>query len=94
VLNLSSGTVSLSGNDPSVSIQDSIAIDSNNRVTFQSDKRSSLTFSTGNGMFSGHVLNPGTSTMIPFSGVVLQNQNTGMGFFLGTDQSGEVVIGQ
>jgi hypothetical protein len=52
-----------------------------------------LTFSASNGSFSGKLSDPSTSTTATFRGVVLQDQNIGTGFFLGTSQSGQVFLG-
>lgn len=52
----------------------------------------SATFSRATGLFSGAFRNPATSRSTPFSGALLQKQGLGAGFFLGTDQSGTVLI--
>jgi hypothetical protein len=39
------------------------------------------------------VVNPVTQLTIPFSGVILQKQNFGSGYFPGTNQSGKVFFG-
>jgi len=50
-----------------------------------------LTFRTATGVFKGTVKNPGGSP-IPVNGIVLQNQNVGAGYFLGSDDSGSVLL--
>jgi hypothetical protein len=40
------------------------------------------------------VLNPATGRKFGFNGVILQNQGVGLGYFLGTNQSGSVFLGQ
>jgi hypothetical protein len=52
----------------------------------------SVTFAKPNGMFNGIVTVPETGKTKPFKGAVLQNQGIGSGYFLGTNQSGRVVI--
>jgi hypothetical protein len=47
---------------------------------------------TSTGTFNGSVINPGTGKPIAVHGVVLQNQNFGAGYFLGTNQSGSVLF--
>ncbi|HXT12047.1 MAG TPA: S8 family serine peptidase [Candidatus Angelobacter sp.] len=45
------------------------------------------------GTFKGAAPNPSGKGSIPFSGVFLQNQNFGSGYFLGTGQSGRIFFG-
>jgi hypothetical protein len=42
------------------------------------------------GVFSGTFIHPGTGARIAFKGAVLQKQNLGSGYFLGTSQTGYV----
>ena len=51
-----------------------------------------LTFTAATGAFSGTFINPVTSVKTAFSGVVLQNTQTGAGFFLGSSDSGTVEV--
>jgi hypothetical protein len=51
-----------------------------------------LSCSTSSGIFYGSVINPETGKAIAIHGVVLQNQNFGAGYFLGTNQSGSVLL--
>lgn len=49
-----------------------------------------LTLDRTNGVFSGWFRIPGTSASRVFYGSLLQNRDVGFGYFLGTDQSGEI----
>jgi len=51
-----------------------------------------LSVSTSTGMFHGSVINPATGKPISVRGIVLQNQNLGAGYFLGTNQCGSVLL--
>jgi glutamate dehydrogenase/leucine dehydrogenase len=51
-----------------------------------------LTFKTSSGMFKSSVMNSETGKPIAVNGIVLQNQNFGAGFFLGTTESGSVLL--
>jgi hypothetical protein len=51
-----------------------------------------LTFNTSSGLFKGSVMNPETGEPIAVHGAILQNQNMGAGFFLGTNESGSVIL--
>jgi hypothetical protein len=51
-----------------------------------------LSISKSSGMFSGSVLPPDSRKAISFKGALLQNQKVGSGFFLGTNESGRVLL--
>ena len=51
-----------------------------------------LAFNSASGLFKGTVINPATGKPIAVNGVVLQNQNFGAGFFLGTTESGSALL--
>jgi hypothetical protein len=63
----------------------------NSQVT--SSGKLSLSISTTSGLFKGSVVNPATKKTIPISGAVLQKQNIGAGYFLGTNEIGGVYLG-
>jgi hypothetical protein len=51
-----------------------------------------LKMTAATGLFSGSFLNPASHKATKFNGALLQKQNLGAGFFLGTDQSGFVTL--
>ncbi len=51
-----------------------------------------LKLNPANGLLSGSFLNPITGRRTPVKGVVLQDQNAGCGYFLGTSQSGSILL--
>ena len=62
-------------------------------MTNLSSNKLSLTFSASTGLFSGKVMDPDSSTLIPFKGAVLQKENAAFGWFTGQySQSGEVTL--
>ena len=63
-----------------------------NQVETTDSGTNKLTFRTSSGLFKGSVMNPETGQPISVSGIVLQNQNVGAGFFLGTNESGSVIL--
>ena len=91
ILNWTQGNIVLQGGNLTGSITNQVAIGPNNKVT--GPNRLSLTFTTSSGLFKGSVLNPVSGKPIPVSGAILQKQNTGYGVFLGTTQSGSVILG-
>jgi hypothetical protein len=89
ILNLTTGQVSLANGNLPQNITNPFVLGANNKITLTN--KSSLSFTTSSGLFKGKILNP-PGKAIAISGVVLQKQNTGSGFFLGTNQSGRVFI--
>jgi len=69
-----------------------IALSSANKFTVTSTNTSKLTLSltTASGLLNGAFVHPDTLKKSSIKGVVLQKQNVGGGFFLGTNQSGNV----
>jgi len=92
VFNATNLLVTLSGGGLAPSLTNHITLGSNNRIVNLSSNKLSLSFSLPAGSFSGSMVNPATSKLIPFGGVVLENQGTASGFFLGSGQSGRVSI--
>jgi hypothetical protein len=92
VLNFSLGQVWLAnGNLASFTNQISLGADS--KVTNLSGNALTLAVTTSTGLFKGSAVNPATGKASAFTGVVLQKQNFGGGFFLGTNQTGRVYFG-
>ena len=93
ILNFTLGEATLTGGDLPQAINNEFTLGSDNRVTNEtSSNKFGLTFALGSGAFSGRVAAPASSSPIKFGGVVLQNQNTGAGCFLGATQSGRVAL--
>lgn len=92
LFNATNLVVVLSGGGLAHSITNRITLDPSNRVVNQSSNKLTLSFLTTAGSFKGTVINPATSKSISFNGVVLENQGAASGFFLGSGQSGRVLI--
>jgi len=84
--------VTFTGGDLSNDIVNPIALDALNRVTNLGTNAMNLSFSLTNGVFRGNVTDPNSSQLFPVRGVVLQNENSAAGYFLGPTQSGEVRV--
>jgi hypothetical protein len=92
VLDFSLGQVWLAnGNLASFTNQISLGADS--KVTNQSGNALTLAVTTSTGLFKGSAVNPATGKASAFTGVVLQKQIFGGGFFPGTNQTGRVYFG-
>jgi hypothetical protein len=63
------------------------------RVMNAGPSKMTMSFSTGAGTFRGAIVDPNNpKKRIPFAGVVLQDQNSGAGFFTGQGRTGKVVV--
>ena len=91
VLDFAAGELWLTNGNLAQSITNQFRLGYNSKVT--DTNKMSLTISTSTGRFTGSVVNPTTKKTIPIYGAVLQKQNIGAGYFLGTNESGEVFIG-
>jgi hypothetical protein len=95
VLGFSEGQLSLTNGNLAQSITNQIGLGPEMQASDQSAGKQSadkLAFNTSSGLFKGSVTNPETGKPIAVNGVVLQNQNFGAGFFLGTTESGSVLL--
>jgi hypothetical protein len=91
LLNIGSGHLIFTGGNLSHSITNNVTLNGN-KIINQSPNALSLTISSS-GLFKGTVVNPDTTAKISFNGVILQKQDFGSGYFLGTDQGGRVFLG-
>jgi len=86
----SDGQIIMQGGNLSQPVTNTFSIDANNKVTSSDGLK--LTFTSASGTFKGTFINPNTGKPVPISGAVLENQDAGFGVFLGTDQTGSVMI--
>jgi hypothetical protein len=61
-------------------------------VTNSGPNKLAVTLSPGTGLFKGSFLDTGVVRTATFSGALLQKSTNGAGLFLGTNQSGSVLI--
>lgn len=90
VLNFSSGLVSFTNGNLANSFSNQVTLSTANKVTNNSGNALTLTLSTSTGLFKVTAADPVTAKTVTGNGVVLQKQGFGDGFFLGTNQSGQV----
>ncbi|HEV7927213.1 MAG TPA: immunoglobulin domain-containing protein [Verrucomicrobiae bacterium] len=91
VLDFAAGQLWLTNGNLPESFTNEFTLGKNSKVT--DTNKMSLTISTSTGRFTGSVVNPANKKAIPIYGAVLQKQNIGAGYFLGTNESGEVLLG-
>ncbi|HEU0008310.1 MAG TPA: Ig-like domain-containing protein [Verrucomicrobiae bacterium] len=95
VLNFRNAVVRLEGGNLSAPLTNDVVLSPLNKVTVAPTNvhRLTLTLSAAAGTFSGTFHNPATGKTSSIKGALLQKQNVGSGFFLGTNQSGRVYFG-
>ncbi len=94
ILGFSSGAVVLTGGNLAAGITNSVTIGANNLVTDNTlTNHLKLTLKPSRGSFKGTVAYPEPGKTIVFHGTVLQQENFGSGYFLGTNESGHVFLG-
>jgi hypothetical protein len=93
-LSLTNPTITLSGGNLAQPLTNNVIL--SGKVTYQTTNKpqTTLTIAPATGLFTGQYqyLSAGKTQKVPLAGVVLQNQNTAQGFFLGTNQSGAVLL--
>src|SRR5204863_7909029 len=92
MIDLTNGVVWFQGGNLSAPFTNSVTLTSSNHVINNSANSLTMTLNTANGMFSGNVTVPEAARTNMFKGVVLQDAEAGFGYFLGTNQSGEVMF--
>jgi hypothetical protein len=90
VLGLGTASVAFAGGNLAGPFTNHVTIGSNNKVA--STDHLTLRFTPATGLFNGSVT-PAAGKNTTFKGVVLQKQKTARGYFLGTDKSGQVLVG-
>lgn len=93
VLNLTDGQVVFS-NGNVATFTNEVTLSAANKITNDSTNNAlTMSITTSSGLFKCIVVNPSTGKRFAADGVLLQKQNFGSGFFLGTNQTGSVVFG-
>ncbi len=94
VLNFGVATILFTGGNLSQSFSNDVALGTDNKVTNLSSNGLSLTLALPTGLFKGKATDPASGGTISFKGAVSQKDNSGSGFFPGTNQSGRVYFGE
>lgn len=92
-MDMGAGMIRFEGGNLAQTFANRINLTTLNKAVNQSSNRLTCTISLSQGAFSGAVTPPGQRSRLTFRGVLLQNQNFGSGYFLGTNQSGRVYFG-
>jgi hypothetical protein len=94
MLNITNGTTTFSdGNVVGTNSWD-VTWATNNLVkpTSTASTKPTFTLTPKTGLLKGTFFHPGLGRMVPFSGAVLQWQNYAVGYFVGTNQSGMIML--
>jgi len=85
-------SISFQGGNLTSALTNIVRLESNNKVTnLTSNRALTLSIALPTGLFTGSLkANDGAIKTLKFKGAVLQRQNLGAGFFLGTNESGSV----
>ena len=70
----------------------SLSLNSNSRVAGLHSNGLTLNITTSSGLFRGSALNPDTGKALPFQGILFEKLNSGAGFFMNNNQSGEIYL--
>lgn len=93
VLNFTSGRLVLSEGGLVAPATNEIALSAGNIVTNLGTDKLTLTITRTSGLFSGTMTPPGATKAVSFKGAVLQNLNSGTGYFLNTNSAGLLYFG-
>jgi hypothetical protein len=92
-LNLTNGACVLSGGGLDLPLSLDATLSAANRLTVTNNtNRVVLLINRLNGLMTGSFLNPATRKASTLKGVVLQKQNCGAGYLVGTNQTGAVLL--
>jgi hypothetical protein len=93
VLNFTNGTIAFNGANLNQGFTNAVVLNSNNTTVVTGPNAATLLFDKTRGRLTGsHFTTPGTLRSTALNGVILQNQNEARGYFLGTNQSGSVLL--
>jgi hypothetical protein len=92
-IRLTDPSVSFAGGNLANPFADTIILGASSKVTNLGSNKLSLSIVATSGLFKGSVTDPSTGKSFTFSGALLQKQNAGAGFLLGTNRSSRVVLG-
>jgi hypothetical protein len=94
IISLTTGNVILSGGNLSTPITNSITLNVDNTITVDPSATNGLAISinTTNGTFTGQFTDPSTSATRLLKGVFLQSSTNAVGYFLGTDETGAILL--
>lgn len=94
LLPFSSGKVEFSAGNLAAPFENLVGVSSSGTVSNKGDYRMTFTLSRSTGLFRGTVTPPEAARSVPFKGAVHRRLGIGSGYFLGTNQSGRVLLSE
>jgi hypothetical protein len=91
-LSFTSGSIVLAGGNLAATLVDPVNFVSN-KVSNLGTNALTFTLYPTTGLIKGTMFDPARAKQVSFKGIILQKQNYGTGFFLGTNQSGNFYFG-
>lgn len=91
VIALTDAVITMSGGNLGGTLTNYVTLTQDNKVT-TTNAGLSLTFTLSSGLLKGNFIHPATAKKTSFTGVLLQTNNSGSGFFSGTNKSGRVLL--
>jgi len=92
VLGFTDGQLTLAGGNLPGNFTHQIEFGGQNQILDLTDSKPAFTVAASTGLLTGSVVDPQTGKAVTVKGIILQNQEVGAGFFLGTNQSGQVLL--
>jgi len=94
LLNLTAAVVGLTNGNLTADIANNVTLDAAGKVTNLDPNKLKVSLSKSSGLMSGSVTPLAGGKAVKFKGAVLQKQARAAGYFLGTDASGRVSLGE
>ncbi len=92
VLRITNGVVTVTGGNLPHAFANPVTMGPSSHITNNSTNTVTMSFTLSSGLFTGTFKEKGTLKTSTFKGAVLQKANDASGYFLGTNQSGRVVL--
>ena len=92
LLALTTGVAGFTNGNLVADFANDVTVDAAGKVTNQGANKLSLSLSKSSGLMSGSATPPAGGKTVSFKGAILQKQNRGSGYFLGTNASGRVSL--
>jgi hypothetical protein len=92
ILALTDGTITFSGGNLAADFSNDVTLSADDKISNESPNRLTMSFVLSSGLFNGSVTPPSGMRPMPFHGAAFQGDDRGYGYFLGSTESGSVVL--
>lgn len=94
VLNFTNALAGFTDGNIAAAFSNAVRLELNNKIVNLASNKLTMRLTKGSGLFNGTVTPPGATRSTAFKGAVLQKQNRGGGFLLGTNASARVTFAE